>query len=364
MFFGAGNLVYPLYIGVETSPEFYASIAGIMLTGVFLPFLGLVGALLYEGDVNRFFSGLGRYTSLVLIVIILALIGPIAAIPRCVVVSFGSFQALLKNLDLFWFDLFFCFLLLFSVWNKDQVMELIGKWLTPILIIGVAVIISCALLDKSSNLVIEGDISVLSAFLIAAENGYQTMDLCAAIFFGVIAYESIKNMNGTKSIFCSGIISFSIGMFLLFLVYAFFVYIGAKNSNILIDVARENMLSVVVHRVIGSSYTAIVLAITVFLACLTTAIALVDLVANWLSNSLNFIKRKYAVIIIVFLSFIFALFGFTGLTNFLSIALLFLYPALVAVTIAAIFDSIFNIKVVKYVFWIVCCLNLAYNSLL
>ncbi|MBQ4874928.1 MAG: branched-chain amino acid transport system II carrier protein [Rickettsiaceae bacterium H1] len=361
MFFGAGNLIYPIYIGTKTLSDYPLSILGIALTGVILPFIGLVSITLYRGNVTKFFSGLSNYISLPLIIIILALIGPIAAIPRCIIISFGGFKALLKNTELFWFDLVFCFLLLIAVWYKTKVIEVLGKWLTPILIVGITIIISYALLDENEiSSFHQENIGNIQSFFTGAIQGYQTMDLCAAIFFGIIAFDHIKKTSTEENIIKNSIISFSIGLFLLFSVYAFFIYIGEKYSHFLSNIPREQMLIEITRHTIGR-FSGPVVAATILIACLTTAIALVNLVANWFADELKILKRKYCIILVIIISFVFALFGFNSLTKMLETILFFLYPALIAITIANIIDYSFNIKTVKWAFNFACLISLIYN---
>lgn len=362
MFFGAGNLIYPLYIGTQTLSQYYSSTLGITLTGIILPFFGLISMTLYRGRVCDFFSGLGRFISLPLIIIILALIGPFVAIPRCIVISFGGVKALIDGAQLVWFDLIFCFLLLVIVWRKAQVVEVLGKWLTPILLINILVIITSALLSEPTYDSSAQNISNFSAFLIGAMEGYQTMDLCAAIFFGAITFDYIKNISGDEKIITSGIISFSIGLFLLFLVYAAFVYIGSKYSTLLMHLPREQMLIAVTHTTLGR-LAAPAVALTIVIACLTTAIALVDLVVEWIVNEFNMLKRQHAVLYVVSLSFIFALFGFHKLTMALGLILSYLYPSLITITLANIIDNVFSLNLVRASFWVAFIVTIAYNAL-
>ena len=360
MFFGAGNLIYPLYIGVETFPNYYFSILGITVTGVILPFLGLLAIALHSGSVRKFFSGLNNYISVPLIIIILALIGPLAAIPRCILISFGGFKALFNNTDLVLFDLAFCFFLLITAWHKTKVIEIVGKLLTPVLIVGIIIIVSCAILDGNISEISVENIKNTSSFFIGATQGYQTMDLCAAIFFGMIACDHIKNISSEKDITKNGIISFTIGLVLLFLVYALFIHIGAKYSDLLTNIPREQMLIVATKKAVGK-FASPVIATTILIACLTTAISLVDLVANWAADELRVLKRKYGIVLVTAISFIFTLSGFNSLTKFLGTVLFFLYPALIAITVANIIDYIFNIKIVNWSFWIALVFSLTYN---
>jgi hypothetical protein len=65
MFFGSGNLVFPLNLGVISGEDYIVSVLGFMLTGVFMPFVGLLSVMLYNGSRSKFFGLLGKKTSFV-----------------------------------------------------------------------------------------------------------------------------------------------------------------------------------------------------------------------------------------------------------------------------------------------------------
>ncbi len=365
MFFGAGNLIYPLYIGVASSGNYYWAAFGIMLTGVFLPLLGLFSIILHEGSVKSFFGKLSNYVSFPLSLIIILLIGPIAAIPRCIIISFGGFHEMFESLQLVWFDASFCLLMLVAVWHKGKVVDIIGKWLTPILILGIITIISLALLDNTiiptTNVIDSYD-----SFTIGALQGYQTMDLCAAIFFGIIIFEYMKNSVGKQDIVHNSIIASIFGSALLCLVYIFFIYIGSKYHDTLVGIPKEKMLIEVTQKIFNNMLAIPVVSITILIACLTTAIALVDLVSNWISETLklNDKHRNYVIILVLAVSFICTLFGFNALTNFLANILSILYPALITVTIANIIDYSFKTNLVRPMFLVACIASAIYNFIL
>lgn len=188
------------------------------------------------------------------------------------------------------------------------------------------------------------------------------MDLCAAIFFGIIIFEYIHNTHSSKSTIKNSIIASVIGVFLLFIVYATFIYIGAKYSILLNDVPKEQMLMVITQKAVGRLAIPIA-SVTILTACLTTAIALIDLVVNWVADMLKIKPEKRGIVIIavVATSFAFTLFGFNTLTTFLSIILFVLYPGLIAITIANIIDYALSTNTVRPAFWLACISSFIYN---
>jgi LIVCS family branched-chain amino acid:cation transporter len=110
MFFGSGNLVFPLIIGVKTYENPLHAIYGLLITAVLLPFFGLFGIMHYRGDHTVYFSILGPYSRFLLSLLMLGLMGPFGVIPRCISVAFGGVHLLYPTLPLWVFSLIFAVL--------------------------------------------------------------------------------------------------------------------------------------------------------------------------------------------------------------------------------------------------------------
>src|SRR5262245_48888774 len=93
MFFGAGNIVFPLALGQFTQDKTFFGISGLLLTAVLVPLMGLIAMLLFEGDYRTFFQRIGKLPGFFLAVLILGLIGPFGAVPRCITMSFSTLSA-------------------------------------------------------------------------------------------------------------------------------------------------------------------------------------------------------------------------------------------------------------------------------
>ena len=140
MFFGAGNLVFPLTIGTQSLDSSSFAMLGLAITGVIVPFLGLVGVILCGGNRDNFFACIGKIPAFLLIFVMLALLGPIGVVPRCIVVAYGAVSSFMPQFSLTLFSFLFCLFLLLLVWKHDSVVPVIGRYLTPLLLIGIAVI--------------------------------------------------------------------------------------------------------------------------------------------------------------------------------------------------------------------------------
>src|SRR5690349_10289416 len=125
MFFGSGNLVFPLLVGKETLHQYAMAVFGFIITAVLVPFLGLIGMVLYDGDYSAYFDKLGRVPACLLIMAILMLIGPFGVVPRCVTVAYGGFYLLAPGLSPTLFNILFCLTITVLIWTKSRVVDII-----------------------------------------------------------------------------------------------------------------------------------------------------------------------------------------------------------------------------------------------
>lgn len=363
MFFGAGNLIHPINIGVlSTNNSIYATI-GIIATGVVMPFIGLIAITLFNGKIEEFFLQLNnKYLAILLPGSMLLLLGPLGSIPRCITVAFGGLQLLTPRFPALLFNILFSAVTLSLIWKKNRVIEIIGKWLTPLLLLNILVVIIYAVF-KANNThgFMYTQMSTYQALILGINRGYQPMDLFAAFFFGATAYRYLNTLfQNNHALIQKGCIAASIlGIILFLIVHLAFVYLGARYSEILRTIPLEQAFVVVSRELLGE-FAKPVSSIIIILACLTTAIALADLISNWLAYQLqryNIPKLLLRLLIIVS-SAVFALTGLNNITNLLNIVLTKIYPAIIVFAICSIIDYFYHCKSTKWAFWIVLIISL------
>lgn len=357
MFFGSGNLVFPLSIGMKSGQHLFMGILGLVITGVLVPFLGLYGIIMYNGDRNKYFSTIHPYLPQIITALILGILGPFGVVPRCILVAYGGVTLILPNLQLWIFSGIFCVLVFFMIRTKRQIVEVMGKYLTPFLLFGVAAIILFGIVSDFK--VVESDRASLNqVFSDALLTGYNTMDLLAAFFFGItikqyLNYVLRDHTDAYHRTIC-GLGTCFIAMLLLTIVYAGFIMIGNKYAEVLNGVAPESYLAHIADITLGG-YSKYVAAITIALACFTTAVILTRLFADFVQATLfKNLKNKVwnSKIISLVISFALSLMGFEIITKFLGGILSFLYPALIAIAAGNIIEKIFRIKVSAKLFWL------------
>ncbi|WP_238522992.1 branched-chain amino acid transport system II carrier protein [Neorickettsia risticii] len=355
IFFGAGNLIYPTFVGLETKGNFLYGFLGFTSTGVFLPLLGLVSMIKTGCNTDEFFSLAGKQVGIVLVVLILLLMGPLGGIPRCIIVSFEALKVMSSSIRFLHFNLLFGALTFLLVLRDSEIVQIVGKWLTPALILGILVVVITGI--SSNHAMSDATLSGFSSFTFAVFEGYQTMDACAAIFFAKIILDYFKKEVPEGNALNYSLLSSILGFFLLGIVYAALLFLGAKYATNLNEIPKASLFNSLTSLVAGKA-SSVVVAFTVFFACLTTVIALVQLVSKWLTERTG-IDFRLSVCGIVICSMISASFGFRALTTFLVGILSLLYPALIVLILCNLASSSSQ-YVRKYsptIFWLVAAVS-------
>ncbi|MBQ8852562.1 MAG: branched-chain amino acid transport system II carrier protein, partial [Oscillibacter sp.] len=191
MFFGAGNVIFPPYLGLSCGAEWFAGFAWYYLADIGLALLAIF-AILRCGSTEKLMARLGPLPSKILMCAIVLCIGPMLAIPRTAATTLEmAVNPLLSGVSPLLFSLLF-FALIFALCVKQSaVVDIVGKFLTPALLIGLLVLIVLGILDPIGP--VPDRVLVESVAVTGIEAGYQTMDVLADILFGIIILKSAEN---------------------------------------------------------------------------------------------------------------------------------------------------------------------------
>ncbi len=351
MFFGSGNLVFPLLVGQQSGGHFLLAALGIVLTGVLVPFLGSLGIMLYEGDRKKFFSSLGGMGTFVFSLIALSLMGPFGVMPRCLTVAHGAIQMLLPSASLTVTSFVFCAFIYLMIVNKNRVIPLLGTILTPLLLASIAAIAFFSLKDAATLPLLKETHAVVvssgwSAFKNGFIQGYQTLDLLAAFFFSAFIIDhlrSVKNQEASgKKVFLRSAL---LGGGILSTVYLVLVMLGSIYAPTLQGVLPQQMLGAIAMQALGS-FGAPALCLLVVLACFTTAIVLVSLFADFLKKEIFKAKvgDRVSILITLCIGFLVSILGFSGIARILGPIVEVIYPALIVMTVVNIGHKFWGLK--------------------
>lgn len=353
MFFGSGNLVFPITVGKDSEGHYLLAALGILSTGVLVPFLGVLGMMLYKGDLYRFFSCFGRRGTFLFSFLALALMGPFGVLARCLTVAHGALLLLVPDASLPLTSLVMCVIIYFFAVNKNQIVSTLGTVLTPFLLFAIATIAFFGL--SQGSLADAATFSGWNALKNGFFQGYQTMDLLAAFFFSQFVISHLHRKlpleTGESAIFSHFWKSALMGAGLLSAVYLALVLLGWTYSPLLSDVPPQEMLGTIALASLGT-IAAPCVCLAVLFACLTTAIVLASLFADFLRIEVTQDKmgNKQALLITLAIGFVVSTFDFAGIARFLGPVLEAVYPALIALTLVNIGSKLCGLKVSHWPF--------------
>jgi len=277
----------------------------------------------------------------------LALMGPFGVLARCLTVAHGALILLLPNISLPLASFCLCLIIYLLTANKNRIVSLLGTYLTPILLLSIGAIgyfgLSHQEIPEAVNL------HAFSAFNIGFFQGYQTMDLLAAFFFsqfviGQLHHHVSQNAeeNAMLKVFCKSAV---VGATALSVVYMLLVVLGWVYHQQLADAAPQEMLGLIAMASLGS-FAAPCLCIAIVLACLTTAIVLTSLFADFLRKEVSQEKigRHLSIVVTLGIGFAISTLDFGGIARFLGPLLETVYPALITLTLVNITCKLFSFR--------------------
>ncbi len=284
MFFGAGNVIFPPYLGMESGPQWLLGFSAYFIADIGLALLG-VFALLRVGSSEAVTLRLGKIPAELLMCAIILCIGPMVAIPRTSATTFE--MAIAPNIPgvspVLFSVLFFALILALCI-KESAVVDIVGKVLTPLLLVGLFAIIIKGIVTPLGEIAALPQIA--NAAVTGIKAGYQTMDALAALPFGIIVLQSVTAKgydSGRKQFRVVGGAAVLAGVLLL-CVYMGLAYLGATvSAQYTSDIGRAQLIMALVEALMGK-VGVILFGMVVGLACVTTAIALTSSAAAYFAE--------------------------------------------------------------------------------
>ena len=299
MFFGAGNVVFPPYIGMHAGEQWANGFLFYFIADIGLALVAMF-AILHAGGADNITGRIGHVASKVLMCAVILCIGPMVAIPRTAATTLEmSVTPFFSGISPVVFSIiFFAVILLLSI-KQSAVIDIVGKILTPALLIGLLVLIVKGFVSPIGDIVDTG-VSASEVTVNGIKSGYQTMDVLAAMAFGIIILSSADEKGYTDSKSAAKMIGIAAALsgVLLLIVYFGLTCLGATVSTVFpTDISRANLVIGIVELLLGKAGL-IIFAIVIALACITTAVALVSSAASFFAKLAND-KISYSVFVVV-----------------------------------------------------------------
>lgn len=352
LFFGAGNLIFPLHLGQLAGANWFPAMLGFLVTAVALPLLGVlaIAATHAEGvyDIGR---PLGRFFALAFMVLIHATIGPMFGTPRTATVSFttGVLPMLPKawaQVGLLVFSALFFAAAFFLSYKERKITTAVGKILNPVFLVLLFFVFFIGFSHPMGNPATQTvaaaykNASFMNGFL----QGYNTMDALAALAFGVTVVTAVRGLglknddDVAKSTAKAGVMATSwIG-----LIYAALILLGSMSlAHFKLSPEGGTAFNQIVTYYFGAAGHA-VLATLLTLTCLTTAVGLVAAFAQDFHRHFPKVSYRVWLALTSFLSFLTANFGLEQIIAWSVPMLMFLYPFSMVLILLSVFGKAFH----------------------
>lgn len=336
MFFGAGNMIFPLKLGAVAGQYTLFALITFLISGVAVPFLGLYAVALYEGDYWKFFNRIGKVPAFLIITFLILILGPLFVTPRTEIVTYHTLLPVLPPVlsNVYVFDLFYFLIIASVALYPSRVVDFIGYLLSPVKLIAFATLIAVALSIAEPMTLTQ--LSVTSLFTNALTMGYGTMDLLAALFFCTVAYAHIVHKckaNGVTSqilIRKMTLRACILGALLISLVYTGFFYAASFHASALQGTPTEALIEKLSLAVLGQ-YGSLFVCVCVFFACLATGIALTEVSCNYFHKIIfcEKVPRPVCLLLVVTAMYFMAILGFDKIMQIAFPVLNVLYPLLI-----------------------------------
>lgn len=372
IFFGAGNIIFPPILGQAAGTNMWIAIAGFIISDVGLSLMAIIAIVLVGGTFDNLTSKVHPKFSLFFAVVIYLVIGPFCVIPRTAVVSYEAIALpfIDKGNNYQWLitvgftTIFFLITYLLSL-NPSKLIDMIGKVITPLLLILIGVIVIKSIITPIGNFGEPIGEYINNPFFKGFINGYLTLDGLTALLVSVIVVDSIKHfgVKDSKAIAKNTIYSGLIAVIGLTIVYIALGYIGASSESLGVMDNGAELLAEVVFRLFGQGGIAI-LGVVVTLACLTTAIGITASFANYFNSISKNITYKGAVAGVCIGSLIISNLGLSNILKITEPILALIYPIAIVLIFVAFIDKKIKAKSLVYIGGISGVLSISIISLI
>ena len=356
MFFGAGNLIFPVHLGQLAGRNVIPAIIGFIVTAVGIPIFGVAAIGITHSDgLQTLSSKVGKGYGIFFTCLLYLTIGPLFAIPRCATVSFTTGVApMLLDPSKEWLALlifsaiFFAFVLFFSL-RPGKITVWIGKIINPIVLLFLAVLVIAALTNPGASIAavepVEAYATGTSSFFSSFIEGYGTMDAIAGLAFGIVVVDVIRRMgvDNDDAVAVDVLGSGALTGILMAVIYIVTILMGTQSRG-LFEISDNG--GIALTQIAGHYFGGvgqIILAVTITFACLKTSIGLVT------SCSETFVKMTHGKISYKLWAILFTLFSFAvsnvGLSAIIEYSipvLMLIYPPATALIILAFAGKLFR----------------------
>ncbi len=355
LLFGSGNLIFPPMLGNQAGTSMFIALVGFVVTAVLFPVLGIL-AVAKSNGVENLGGRVGPAFAVIYPAIVFLAIGPGIAIPRNGSLAFEMSVApyIAEGASLIVprliYTIIFFGLAYFLSFTPGKMVDRIGKGITPVLFVLIIIFFVGSLIKLPVNIAAP-TVDYQAPFLTGILEGYNTMDILAALNYGLVIAITIKRYKITDE---KSIISYSsraglVAGILLLIVYSMLAYVGMITSFGNQDVANGGGILFDITNNVFGAFGSIILILIFTLACLTTVVGLITSVSEYFTDlTNNKVTYKQWITLYTLISFVLANFGLNSILKFSVPVLVAIYPTAIVLITMALLQDTFEFKQRSY----------------
>ena len=351
IFFGAGNLIFPPSLGVQSGSNFWPAIGGFVLSGVGIAVLTLViGTLNPKGYIHEISQKIAPWFAIVYLVALYLSIGPFFAIPRTATVAYevGISPLLPKDITglglIVFTTIYFAAAYLISL-NPSKILDRIGRILTPVFAILIIILIILGAFKYGSVAPQQASSTyAASAFGQGFLEGYNTLDALASVAFSVIAVTTLNQLGfKNKKEYISTI--WIVGLIVALAFSAMYIGLGYLGNHFPVPaevISKGNpgvyVLSQATQAIFGPT-AQIFLAVMVTVTCFTTTAGLIVSTGEFFNNTFPKVSYKTYATIFTLIGYAIANLGLNAIIQYSVPVLQILYPVTIVIVMIVIVNK-------------------------
>ncbi|WP_203650499.1 branched-chain amino acid transport system II carrier protein [Secundilactobacillus yichangensis] len=348
LFFGAGNLIFPVFVGQQAGTHYWPAMIGFLISGVGLPLLGVAAIGITKSDgLFQLSQKVNRFYAYAFTILLYLCIGPLFALPRLASISFevglNPFVPVKhQSGGLLIYSILFFLVAWWFARKPSKIMVYVGKFLTPAFLILLAALLIMVVIKPmgSGQLPVGG--YVKSPVAAGFTAGYSTMDALAGLAFGIIVVNAIRELGVTEPtrVASDTIQAGSIAVIFMAVIYSLLGLLGRNALGQFSRAANGGPVLANVANYYFGDFGNLLLAVLVILACLKTAIGLITAFGDTFKEL--FPRIPYAILIVVAsaVPLIFANIGLNRLLLFSTPLLYFIYPLAITLILMSLLTPI------------------------
>lgn len=352
LFFGAGNLIFPVLMGQLSGKNYVPALIGFLITAVGMPFLGVLAVGYSKSeDLLDMTKKIGRGYGYFFTICLYLTIGPFFALPRLSTTSFevglsSNISADKMRIALLLFTFIFYLVALILALKPNKIMTYVGKVLNPIFLVVLSILLIFAFIKPMgvASLQPVTESYTASPFSKGFVEGYNTMDVLAALAFSVIVINSIRHIgvDEPKEIVKYTIKSGVVTVILMAVIYGSLVYMGATSLGVLKPAENGGIALYDISRHFLGNMGQILLATIVTVACLKTAVGLITACSEVFNKIFPKVSYKKFAVSIALVSFIISNVGLSQIIKLSLPVLIFLYPLSIVMIFLELSSKVFK----------------------